>query len=530
MCVSSYYFNSNSSPFNPIPMTDWTSGYVADIGYTFGYYQELNPLRARLAFLNAGLVPPENGVHCELGYGQGMSANIHAAASASNWYATDFNPSQAAFARSVAAASGASAHLTDEAFADFCTRTDLPEFDSIGLHGIWSWINDDNRAVIVDFIRRKLKVGGVLYISYNTQPGWTAMAPMRDLLTEHSEVMGVPGQGIVNRIDGALDFADKLMATNPAFLKANPIVTERLKGMKAQNRNYLAHEYFNRDWLPMPFSKLAQWLAPAKVDYACSADYLGHIDAVNLTAEQQALLKEIPDAMFRETVRGFMVNQQFRRDYWVKGGRKLNPLEQAEAFRVQKVVLATPRVDVSLKVNGAIGEATMQEAVYNPILDVLADHKLKTLGQLEQALKGQNITFAQLTQAVMILSASGTLVAVQEEALIPKAKKHTDKLNACLMDKTRGCADISYLASPVTGGGITVGRFQQLFMLAISQGKKQPAEWAQFTWQILTAQGQKILKDGKTLETPEENLTELTLQATAFATKQLPIMKALQIV
>jgi hypothetical protein len=73
-------------------MTDWTSGYMADVGYTFGYYQELNPLRARLAFLNAGLVPPERGVHCELGYGQGMSANIHAAASGSTWYGSDFNP------------------------------------------------------------------------------------------------------------------------------------------------------------------------------------------------------------------------------------------------------------------------------------------------------------------------------------------------------------------------------------------------------------------------------------------------------
>ena len=511
-------------------MTDWTSGYVADIGYTFGYYQELNPLRARLAFLNAGLVPPDNCVHCELGYGQGMSANIHAAASNSTWYATDFNPSQAAFAQSLAAASGANAHLTDEAFADFCTRSDLPEFDSIGLHGIWSWINDENRAVIVDFIRRKLKVGGVLYISYNTQPGWAAMVPMRDLLTEHSEVMGTAGKGIVNRIDGALDFADKLMATNPSYLKANPVVTVRLKGMKAHNRNYLAHEYFNRDWLPMPFSKMAQWLAPAKVGFACSAHYLDHVNAVNLTAEQQALLQEIPDAMFRETVRDFMVNQQFRKDYWVKGARKLNLLEQAEAFRAQKVLLATPRADVSLKVNGAIGEATMQEAVYNPILDALADHKPKTLGQLEQALKGQNIAFAQLTQAVMILAASGTLVAVQDDSLTPKAKKHTDKLNACIMDKARGSVDISYLASPVSGGGVTVNRFQQIFMLAINQGKKQPAEWAQFTLQILAAQGQKIVKEGKTLETAEENLAELTNQATAFATKQLPIMKALQII
>jgi SAM-dependent methyltransferase len=66
--------------------------------------------------------------------------------------------------------------LFDESFAEFASR-DLPEFDYIGLHGIWSWISDENRAVIVDFIRRKLKVGGVLYISYNTLPGWAPLPP-----------------------------------------------------------------------------------------------------------------------------------------------------------------------------------------------------------------------------------------------------------------------------------------------------------------------------------------------------------------
>jgi hypothetical protein len=33
-------------------------------------------------------------------------------------------------------------------------------------------------------------VGGVLYISYNTLPGWAAFAPMRHLMTEHSEIIG----------------------------------------------------------------------------------------------------------------------------------------------------------------------------------------------------------------------------------------------------------------------------------------------------------------------------------------------------
>ena len=189
-------------------MTDWTAGYVADIGYTYGYYTELNPQRIKLAFINQGLVFPEVGSACELGFGQGLSTNVHASATVTRWGGTDFNPAQASYAQELAAASGNGAKLYDESFAEYCNRTDLPDFDYIGLHGIWSWISDENRSVIVDFIRRKLKVGGVLYISYNTLPGWAAFAPMRHLMTEHAEVLGSEGRGIVSRIDGALDFAE----------------------------------------------------------------------------------------------------------------------------------------------------------------------------------------------------------------------------------------------------------------------------------------------------------------------------------
>ncbi len=510
-------------------MTDWTSGYVADIGYTFGYYQELNPLRVKLAFLHAGLVCPEMGAACELGFGQGMSANIHAAASVTQWHGTDFNPSQAGFAQELSKVCGANAMLYDESFAEFANRTDLPDFDYIGIHGIWSWISDENRACMVDFIRSKLKVGGVLYISYNTMPGWAAFAPMRHLMTEHAEIIGAEGTGIVSRINGALDFTEKLLATNPTYVRANPQIADRINKIKEHNRHYLAHEYFNRDWHPMHFATMADCLEPAKVSYACSAHYLDHIDAVNLTADQQVFLKEIPDAMFRESVRDFMTNQQFRKDYWVKGPRRLNPLEQAEASRAQRVILVSHRPDISLKFTGAIGEATMQEDVYGPILDVLADHKPKTFGQVESAVKGKGVSFAQIMQAMMVLTGAGHLAAVQDEGVIVKAKKCTEKLNAHLVNKARGSSDINFLASPVTGGGVAVNRFQQLFLLDMSQGKKKPVEWADMVLQILLAQGQKIVKEGKTLETPEENLAELTDQANTFAEKQLPILKALQI-
>ena len=509
-------------------MTDWSSGYVADIGYTFGYYTELNPLRVKLAFLDAGLISPEVATACELGFGQGMSTNIHAAASVTEWHGTDFNPSQAAFAQSLAHVAGAGAKLYDEAFAEFAHRPDLPDFDYIGLHGIWSWISDENRAVIVEFVRRKLKVGGVLYVSYNTLPGWAAFAPMRHLMVEHAEVLGSAGRGIVSRVDGALDFAEKLLATNPTFLRANPMVKERLPKLKDQNRHYLAHEYFNRDWHPMHFATMANWLEPAKLQYACSAHFLDHVDAINLTAEQIAFLNDIPDPMFRQSTRDFMVNQQFRRDYWVKGLRRLPVLEQTEELRKQRLILAVHRPDVSLKVTGSLGEANMTESIYAPILDAMADHKVRTIGQIEQMIRSAGLAFGNLVQAIIVLANQGVLVGVQDDAVIAKARKPTDRLNSHLKSRARASADVNYLASPVTGGGITVSRVQQLFLLALDQGHKQPADWAEFVWQILSAHGQKLVKNGTTLESTQENLDELTSQAKVFAEKQLGVLKALQ--
>jgi len=74
-------------------VSDWTEGYVADIDYTYGYYEELNPLRLLVPFLNVGLQPPEIATACELGYGQGVSVNLHAAASSARTATRLFLPS-----------------------------------------------------------------------------------------------------------------------------------------------------------------------------------------------------------------------------------------------------------------------------------------------------------------------------------------------------------------------------------------------------------------------------------------------------
>ncbi len=511
-------------------MSNWTSGYVADIDYTYGYYAEMNPLRTRFIMLDNAAVCPEYKTACELGFGQGISTNMHAAATDIEWYGTDFNPAQAGFARELANKCGSGAQLFDQSFKEFCGRKDLPDFDYICLHGIWSWISDENRRTIVDFIRRKLKVGGVLYVSYNTQPGWAAFAPMRHLMTEHAEVIGSTGRGIVSRVDDAINFAENLMATKPVYAIANPHIKDRIDNLKKQNRHYLAHEYFNRDWEPMHFSTLAKWLEPTKLDFACSAHYADQITALNLSQEQVEFLRAIPDPKFAQSVKDFMVNAQFRRDYWVKGKRRLSNYEQRKAILDTRVVLCATRDNMEIKIKGWQSEGSINEAIYDPILDALADNKPKTVGDIIKATsKNKNVGFAEVAQAILILINGEYVAHARTDEQIAAAKKKTAALNSHLLDMARGGTEIACLASPVTGGGVGIAQFQQYFLSRLGEGFKKPEEWAQRTWEIMSETNLKLSVDGRKLATDEENLAELNKQAKEFAELGLPVLRALQI-
>lgn len=513
-------------------MSDWSEGYVSGIDYTYDYYRELNPLAAKLALLNAGIACDggATGVSCELGFGFGVSTNIHAAASASQWWGTDFNPAQAGFARELAQASGADVRLFDQSFAEFCNRSDLPEFDFIGLHGIWSWVSDENRRLIVDFVRRRLRVGGVVYISYNTQPGWSQIVPMRQLMTEHAEVMSASGNAIANRIESAIDFVDALVDASPGYAAINPAAAGRIKKLKEQNRNYLAHEYFNRDWKPMLFSEFASWFESAKASFACSALYSDHFDIFNLLPAQVEILLRIPDIRFQQSARDFVVNRQFRKDYWIKGPRRLEAPERLAALRAHRVVLVSEPDSIVLKAGGSLVEQDLPEAIYRPLIELLADRRIHSLGELDAELRGKGILFAPMLEAVMVLAGKGDVASAQADEVIARALPTTTRLNRHLIESSMGASRVRNLTSPVTGGGLPVQPFHLQMLLARLKGHARPEQWAEFLLQNLIANGAGIIKREGGVMSEQESLAALTDEAHSFAANQLPGLQALKVV
>lgn len=514
-------------------MQDWTAGYVSDIGYTYGYFKELNPLRMRLALLNAGIEPPPfdaNSTACELGFGQGLSAVIHAATSETQWFGNDFLPTQALFAQELAKKTAPNAEFTDESFAEFLARDDLPKFDFICLHGVWTWISDKNRALIVKFIEKNLALGGVVYLSYNTQIGWAQIMPLRRLLVEHTLRQGSPSQNTAQKITNSLDYLNELLKTQPLHTKNNPQVAPKLAELRGQDPHYLAHEYFNRDWLPMDFCDLSEQLSAIKLEFAGTANFLDLIDALNLTPEQQNLLANQTDTSLRETSYDFCVDKKFRKDYWIKGARELNQLEVIEKLRAEKIILTKSRGSISLVVEGALGVVDLTADIYNPLLDLLADYKPHSLGELEEKMQPFGIGLQEIVQAVFIFAHRGELQNAQEEETQEAVLEKTQKLNLELIKKARASDAIQYLASPVIGGGLAVNRYSQIFILGLTSGYKTAEELAHFTWQNLAQLGETLVKYGRKLETPEENLSELQERAEAFLAREAALLKGHKII
>jgi hypothetical protein len=343
-------------------------------------------------------------------------------------------------------------------------------------------------------------------------------------------VMGVNGQGIVGKIDGAIDFAERLLATKPAFLLANPQVAQKLERIKGQNRQYIAHEYFNLDWEPMHFGDMHKWLSPAKLDFACSAHYNEHIDEVNLTTQQQNFLAEIEDKVFRESTRDFMTNQQFRRDIWIKGARQLGSRDRAEAIRAQRVMLTVAPADVKYQLKGSRGSFNVGDKIYEPIVNYLADYRIRSLAEVEQALAAAGLDLSYVMKVSLALIGMGYLSLVQSDERMLKAQLACEKLNTHILQQVRGNIDYRYLASPVTGAAMLIDRVEMLFLAARQMQLHSQDEWIEFAWKVLESNKQILLKDGKNLETREENLTELAVLAIKFAANKLPVLQALKVV
>ncbi|MES2979218.1 MAG: class I SAM-dependent methyltransferase [Pseudomonadota bacterium] len=492
-------------------MREGSEGYMAEMDYVHSYDRHVNPVHMQFCMAASGQAHRPITTACELGYGQGIPVNVHAAASRVRWHGTDFLPEHARFARQLARESGSALELADQSFRDYCQRGDLPDFDYIVVHGIWSWVSDENRRVLVDFIQRKLRAGGVLSISYNTLHGWSEMHPMRDLLNQIAHAPAKAQDEISHRIDAALDFSDALIASTPRIAQ-NPELMDRLRSMRTGKRRYIAGEYFGREWHPMSFGQVSDWLMPAGLGFACSADHLPAMDARRLTSAQEDLLSSCPSVALQQSVRDYQLGTQFRRDYWVRRETEAWSPALAQNLETSHVVLVGPAVNLlePPMLGAAYGEVEL--AGLKALADKMEKHEACLMGDLLEAMTCAGATRDRALQLVCGCVEAGSFAAAQAPADRPDTGGSL-RLNEALLRLKHSDAHALYLATPVTGGAVEVERAARWLLQVRNADPEAPEAWAQAAYHAMCADGQTVEPLKAEPRARTDMLADLTRQA-----------------
>lgn len=350
-------------------MSTWHDGYVVDQPYTEHFFSELSPAHLQLVAWQNDVCAPDVSHPfrwLELGCGHGVSAAIFAAQFPhGEFHALDFNPQHIVAARLKAKAAGLeNLHYHELSFAEAAQQS-WQAFDFIVLHGVWSWINDDNRQWIVQLLRTLLSPGGMVYVSYNCLPGRAVQEPVRYLLTHFAEKVGG------DSVNKALQSREKVKAVlqpETRLVKQLPVVASLLEKMADQSPHYLAHEYLNKDWYLCYSNQLAAMLDEAKLSRVGSALLSDNIGELRVPPAQADMLDMAKDEPERELLRDFIVNAGFRKDVFVRG-KVMLPV----GWRYQQIkswhLHLKKRPAEELKMSLSWGEVSLPDSVYRPIID-----------------------------------------------------------------------------------------------------------------------------------------------------------------
>ena len=433
-------------------------GYGVTTGYTYGYYRRLSPSWLRLMATIHSVPFPEGEPfrYFELGYGQGVSLNVHAATNPGEYWGTDYNPEHVEFARQMAQASGAPVHLLDLSFEELAERDDLPQFQVIVAHGIWSWISDSSRAAVLRFVDKHLVPGGLLYLSYNALPGAASGIAVQRLIRTLTQSMD-PALSERERFEQACEHLRTIEGAANSHFANYSKARERLDRILNAKSTYVLHEYTVDAWEPMLLTDVAAALRPIGLEFIGTAELdsrmawqvtdNGHSDDLGPASNQTTL----GSVMLREALRDFEFDRQFRNDLFVRGSARAGPeaskrllMEQSFALTRHPDAVGIVADDASDETDAALCRAVLSEFLNRP--DGIA-----AVDTISDSLHGA--TPSRILRSILLSAGVGALHPVGED--IDEAEiKRARALNGFLMMDQPANSKINIAASPLVGAGV----------------------------------------------------------------------------
>ena len=468
--------------------------------------------------------------YCELGCGIGETTALLAASyPQARFVGIDLSPTH--IEKAVALAKAGALENVEFIAADVATidLDTLPGFDFVTLHGLYAWVPPQVQRAIREFLSRKLRPGGVTYVSYNAMPGWAAVGPLRRYFTTRARALEGDLLGRVQQIVAELM---TLREQGAPFFRDNPATAAILEHLQSADPRYLVHEYLGADWDPAYFTDVHDDMQASGLQFVALASIIDNLVEHSIAPSFTERLRQQPDTRAREDLRDFIQNRFFRRDIYRQpehqdtartddAGFDATPIGLiADPVQIPDTITITDAPSITLK--GEWFERIKQRLGYRVLtFDELCDDPM--LGNADRD---------QLREIVKLMAAGGFCVpCVTRETEPPRGPieriRVVPRLNEVLLEQ-HDWGDLPLvLASPVLGNGLVLNALETILLASLHFDRPLSSVWSQLREKDIELRSEKT---AGTIDDDTEAIQALEDAMQQFQRYKLPKLAYLGIV
>ena len=198
----------------------------------------------------------------------------------------------------------------------------LGTYDYIIAHGFYSWVDEDTKDNFLRLCKEHLGSNGILYMSYNTYPGWHKMDSVRALLEfankdidtlNHREKVR-HGKTVASKLGALMLEYDTVKNQQASFLQS-------LRQTLQKQDCYVGHDHLEPVNTPVYFHQCMDHMTEHGFTYLCDCDLnLSFPDVYDETLRTKLQDLAPHDPLAREQYIDFMLNTAFRKSLFTHKG------------------------------------------------------------------------------------------------------------------------------------------------------------------------------------------------------------------
>jgi SAM-dependent methyltransferase len=294
-----------------------------EVPYMAASFSNTHPEILAVTGLLRGLDPPPPAGARVLELGCARGANLVPMAASlpgAEFVGVDLSGRQIDEAREMARAVGVS-NVTFHAMDLRDVDESFGVFDYVVAHGLYSWVPPDVQEAVLEVCAKRLSPNGIVYISYNTFPGWHVSVMFRDMMLYRIRKIADPRERL-REARGFMRFLSDSTKQEDSLWSI--LLREQATYVEQATDWYLLHDDLEGENNPVYFFELVEQASRHGLQYVTEERW-GTPDELLSPEVWKILDRFATDRVEREQYLDFIRNGRFRRSLFCHAGLRIAP-------------------------------------------------------------------------------------------------------------------------------------------------------------------------------------------------------------